>query len=263
MRALDISATGMTAQQYNIDVIANNLANGNTVGFKEQHATFEDLIYQTITRAGANVGEDEQQLPVGIQFGLGTRLSSTFRDVSQGALEATPSAELNVAINGRGFFSVTLPNGDTAYTRDGNFARNSDGTIVTTGGLVVSPGITIPIDATNITISSDGQVQAVIPSQIDPEILGTLELVNFINPAGLDAYGSNIYTETAASGEPIIGVANDEGFGTIVQYFLESSNVNTIKSVTDLIKAQKVFEMNAKVIESVEKLLQSIVNIRT
>ncbi len=257
MRSLDIAATGMQAQQLYVDVTSQNLANINTTAYKLQRPEFEDLLYQNQRAAGSNSSDNGTLVPTGIQIGLGVRLAAIDRNTSQGTLTQT-SAPLDVSIQGRGFFQITLPSGQVAYTRAGGFQIAQDGSIVTNDGFQVTPTITIPQNATSISIDQSGEVSATIPAQTTPQILGQMQTVNFINEAGLQATGNNLFTETAASGAPVIGTPGIDGFGTILQGFLESSNVNPVTELTNLIKAQRVYEMNSKVITKTDQMLQSL-----
>lgn len=257
MRSLDIAATGMQAQQLYVDVTSQNLANINTTAYKLQRPEFEDLLYQNQRAAGTNSSDNGTLVPTGIQIGLGVRLAAIDRNTTQGTLTQT-SAPLDMAIQGRGFFQINLPTGQLAYTRAGGFQISADGSLVTNDGFAVNPTIPIPQNATSISIDQSGEVSATIPGQTAPQLLGQLQTVNFINEAGLQATGNNLYTETAASGAPVIGSPGVDGFGTILQGFLESSNVNPVTELTNLIKAQRVYEMNSKVITKTDEMLQSL-----
>jgi len=257
MRSLDIAASGMQAQQLYVDVTSQNLANINTTAYKLQRPEFEDLLYQNERAAGSNSSDNGTLVPTGIQIGLGVRLAAIDRNTSQGTLTQT-SAPLDVAIQGRGFFQITLPSGQLAYSRAGGFQVGADGSIVTNDGFQVTPTITIPQNATSISIDQSGEVSATIPGQTTPQVLGQMQTVNFINEAGLQATGNNLFTETAASGAPVIGSPGLDGFGTILQGFLESSNVNPVTELTNLIKAQRVYEMNSKVVTKTDQMLQSL-----
>lgn len=257
MRSLDIAASGMQAQQLYVDVTSQNLANINTTAYKLQRPEFADLLYQNQRAAGTNSSDNGTLVPTGIQIGLGVRLQAIDRNTSQGTLSQT-SAPLDMSIQGRGFFQVTLPTGEIAYTRAGNFQVGPDGSLVTADGFLVTPTITLPQNATSIAIDQSGEVSAVIPNQTTPQILGQLQTVNFINDAGLQATGNNMFLETAASGSPIIGTPGLDGFGTIIQGFLESSNVNPVTELTNLIAAQRVYEMNSKVVTKTDEMLQNL-----
>ena len=257
MMSLDIAASGMQAQQTYVDVTSNNLANINTTAYKLQRPEFTDLLYQNRRSAGSNSSDNGTLVPTGIQLGLGVRLSAIDRNTSQGTLTST-SAPLDVAIQGRGFFQVTLPDGSIGYTRAGSFQVAADGSLVTNDGFQITPTITIPQNATSISIDQSGEVSVTVPGQTTPSIQGQMQTVNFINEAGLLAQGNNLYTETAASGSPISGTPGKDGFGTILQGFLESSNVNPVTELTNLIKAQRVYEMNSKVITKTDEMQQSL-----
>ena len=257
MRTLDIAASGLQAQTLNIDVISNNIANLSTTGYKRQRAEFQDLLYQSQKRVGTNSSDAGTVVPTGVQIGLGVAPGAVYRIHIQGSLSQTESP-LDVAIQGKGFFSVELPTGDTAYTRAGSFQVSGDGEIVTADGYIIAPGITIPDDALDISINSSGEVQAFLQGQQAPQTLGQLELVDFVNDAGLQAIGDNLLLETEASGAPIIGTAGEDGLGTILQGFLESSNVNPVTELTTLITAQRAYELNSKVIQIGDEILQTL-----
>jgi flagellar basal-body rod protein FlgG len=255
MRALAIAATGMQAQQTNVEVIANNLANMNTTGYKEQRAEFQDLLYQNIEQPGAQSSDSGSVLPSGIQLGAGVRTAAVYRIISQGSLTQT-SNPYDMAINGAGYFHITMPDGTDAYTRAGNFSISPEGQLVTDKGYVVSPGVAVPANATGVTINAQGQVQASIPGTTTPASVGQLELVRFPNEGGLNATGDNLYTETPSSGAPQSGVPGSTGYGTIQQGFLEAANVNAVEEMTSLITAQRAYEMNSKVITAADQMLQ-------
>src|SRR5579862_98643 len=255
MRALSIAATGMLAQQTNVEVIANNLANMNTTAYKVQHAAFEDLLYQNVEQPGSQSSDSGTLLPSGIQLGAGVKTAAVYRINSQGAMTQT-SNPYDLAINGAGYFHVTMPDGTDAYTRAGNFALSPEGQIVTQDGYVVAPGIAVPANATAITINAQGQVQATIPGQTAPQTVGQFELTRFPNEGGLSMVGSNLLTETPASGSPQSAVPGSPGYGTIQQGFLEAANVNAVEEMTSLITAQRAYEMNSKVITAADQMLQ-------
>jgi len=259
MRALSIAATGMAAQQTNVEVIANNLANMNTTGFKTQIAEFEDLLYQNIENPGAQSSDTGTLIPNGIQLGAGVRTAAVARVTTQGALQAT-SNPYDLAIQGSGYFRVTLPDGTFAFTRAGNFALSASGQIVTQNGYAVAPGISVPSNATAVQINSQGQVQATIPGQSALQTLGQIELDRFPNEGGLNAVGNNLFLETAASGAPQAGVPGSTGYGTIQQGYLEASNVDPVSAITSLITAQRAYEMNSKVITAANDMLQQTAN---
>ena len=261
MQSLSIAATGMMAQQLNVEVISNNIANMSTSGFKRQRAEFQDLLYQNLRRVGTNSSDSGTIVPSGIQVGLGVKTGSVYRVMTQGDMNNTGN-KLDMAIQGRGYFRVQLPSGTDAYTRAGNFQLSPDGQIVTSDGYTVAPGITVPSTATDITISKDGQVQATIPGQTAPQVVGQLELSNFQNEAGLEAQGDNLFIETAASGSPTTGAPASTGFGSIQQGFLETSNVNAVTEISDLITAQRAYEMNAKIITASDEMMSVTSNLK-
>ena len=249
-----ISKTGLESQQTGVSVISNNISNASTVGYKKGRAVFEDLLYQTINQPGG-VSSQNSSLPNGLMLGTGSRVVATQKSFTQGNL-ITTNESLDVMIDGQGFFVVELPNGDEAYTRAGQFTKDADGQIVMPGnGFVVMPGITIPEDTTSITISIEGEVSVKIAGDPQEQIIGQFDMADFINPAGLQPIGNNMYIETTASGEPIAGVPSVDGFGGIRQGSLETSNVNVAEELVNLIQAQRIYEMNAKVISSVDQML--------
>jgi len=262
MQALRTAATGMAAQQMNVEVISNNIANMNTVGFKKQRAEFQDLLYQTLERAGAQSSGQGNIVPTGVQVGGGVKAGSVYRITEQGTLTATGN-KLDVAISGRGYFQVLMPAGETAYSRAGNFSTNDQGQLVTEDGYLLQPAITIPGDATDISISKSGQVQAIRAGQTSPEIIGNLELATFVNEGGLDAIGDNLLLQTAASGAPTTGTPGIGGIGTLSQGYTEASNVDAVTEITALIVAQRAYEMNSKVITSADEMLRTASNIRS
>ena len=261
MRALAIAATGMNAQEQNIEVIANNIANINTTGFKRARAEFTDLLYQNERLMGVASRGRDATIPEGAQIGLGVRTAAIRTVHIQGALTQTGNT-LDWAINGRGWFQVTTPNGDTVYTRDGAFNTNANGQLVTTDGYTVTPAVTIPTNATNVVVSQTGVVSATIPGTAAPQQLGQLTIANFVNEAGLQPLGNNLYQQTAASGAPTVGVPGDTAFGTIQQGYLEASNVDPVTEITNLIAAQRAYEMNSKVIQAADQMAGTISNMR-
>lgn len=261
MQSLSIAATGMMAQQLNVEVISNNIANMSTSGFKRQRAEFQDLLYQNLRRVGTNSSDTGTIVPSGVQIGLGVKTGAVYRIMTQGDMNNTGN-KLDLAIQGRGYFRVELPSGEDAYTRAGNFQLSAEGQIVTSDGYTVQPGITVPPEATDITISKDGEVQATIPGQTAPQIVGQLELSNFQNEGGLDPMGDNLFLETAASGAPDTGNPGATGFGGLQQGFLETSNVNAVTEISDLITAQRAYEMNAKVITASDEMMSVASNLR-
>ncbi len=261
MRSLDIGSTGMMAQQTNVDVISNNIANMSTTGFKRQNVAFMDLIYQNIQRPGASSSDVGTIMPSGIQLGLGTRVGGVYRQHQQGALEITDNP-FDLAITGDGFFQIELPDGETAYTRDGTFGINQDGELVTQQGYIVNPSITVPADATDVTINQTGEVFAKIEGQVALTNVGQLQLANFVNPTGLDAIGDNLFIESEASGAPTTGTPSEDSFGAIRQGALENSNVDVVEEITNLIEAQRSYEMNSKVISTSDEMLGTITQLR-
>ena len=255
MRALSIAATGMLAQQTNVEVIANNLANMNTTGFKQQRAEFQDLLYQNVSMPGANSSDSGTVLPSGVQIGAGVRTASVYRVTSQGDLKNT-SNPYDVAIQGPGFFRVQQPDGTDAFTRAGDFGLSPEGQLVTDQGYTVAPGLSIPTTALAVAINAQGQVSATLPGQAAPTVVGTLELTRFANEGGLKAVGNNLFLETPSSGAPQSGVPGSAGYGTIQQGFLETSNVNAVEEITSLITAQRAYEMNSKVVTAADDMLQ-------
>jgi flagellar basal-body rod protein FlgG len=255
MRALAIAATGMLAQQTNVEVIANNLANMNTTGYKTQRAEFQDLLYQNVEQPGAQSSDSGTVLPSGIQLGAGVRTAAVYRIISQGSLTQTANP-YDLSINGSGYFRITMPDGTDSYTRAGNFSLSPEGQLVTDKGYVVAPGIAVPANATGVTINAQGQVQATIPGTTTPASVGQIELTRFPNEGGLNATGDNLFTETPSSGAPQSGVPGSTGYGTIQQGFLEGANVNAVQEMTSLITAQRAYEMNSKVITAADQMLQ-------
>ena len=261
MRSLDIGATGMLAQQTNVDVISNNIANMTTTGHKRQRVDFKDMIYQNIQRPGAQTSDAGTIMPSGIQLGLGVRVGGVYRIHEQGSLQITENP-LDLAISGDGFFQIEMPSGDTAYTRSGVFQTNGDGELVTSQGYKVQPNIVVPNDATEVTINRSGEVFAKIQGQVDLQNLGTIEIANFVNPTGLEAVGDSLLLETEASGAPTVGNAGTENFGEIRQGSVENSNVNVVEEITQLITAQRAYEMNSKIITTSDEMLQTVSQLR-
>lgn len=260
-RSLDIGATGMLAQQLNVDVISNNIANMTTTGHKRQRAAFQDLIYQNIDKPGSTSTDAGTTVPAGLQLGLGVRAGSVYRQHAQGAIQISENP-LDLAVTGEGFFQIEMPNGDTAYTRDGTFQMNENGELVTVQGYIVEPGITIPEDATGIDINLSGEVIVSLPNQTAVQNVGQIQLANFVNPTGLEAIGDNLYLETEASGAPTTGNPNEDNFGAVRQGALEASNVNVVEEITDLITAQRAYELNSNVISTSDEMLQTITQLR-
>ena len=256
IRSLWIAKTGMEAQQTQMDVISNNLANVSTNGFKRSRAVFEDLLYQNLRQPGAQSSQ-QTQIPSGFQLGTGVRPIATERLHTQGNLMQT-SNQLDVAIQGAGFFQVLQPDGTTAYTRDGSFQTDSQGQIVTSNGFVVQPAITIPANATSVTIGQDGVVTVTQPGASAPVQVGSMQLATFINPAGLESLGQNMYVETASSGTPSTNVPGTNGTGTVSQGYVETSNVNVVEELVNMIQAQRAYEINSKAITVSDQMLQKL-----
>ncbi|ATQ43711.1 flagellar basal-body rod protein FlgG [Caulobacter mirabilis] len=256
MQALRTAATGMSAQQMNVEVISNNIANMNTIGFKRQRAEFQDLLYQSIERAGAQSSDQGTIVPTGVQVGGGVKTGSVYRITQQGSLINTGNT-FDLAIEGRGYFQILLPTGETAYTRAGNLSRNQEGQLVTDDGYLLQPPITIPTDATDVAISKTGIVQALRDGVAEPEVVGQIELAAFLNESGLEAQGDNLFLESAASGPPQISTPMLNGLGKMLQGYTESSNVDAVSEVTALIVAQRAYEMNSKVITAADEMLQA------
>ena len=261
MRALMIAATGMSAQQMRVEVISNNLANMNTTGYNPRRADFADLHYQQVTRAGTISASDGSVVPAGVQLGLGVRPAAVSVNIAQGSLSQT-GGDLDIAIEGEGYLEVELPSGQSAYTRDGALNRTGDGLIVTADGYSVAPGITVPDDARSISINAQGEVYAYFGDRVEAELLGQFNLVDFSNPRGLEAMGANLFLETAASGAPIVGQPGEDGLGTLRQGYLEDSSVDAVREITDLIEAQRGYELNAKVITAADQMLGATTQIR-
>jgi flagellar basal-body rod protein FlgG len=261
MKALQIAASGMAAQQMRVDVVSNNLANMSTTGYNTRRAEFADLHYQQLARPGTISAQNGVMLPTGVQLGLGVRPSAVSLVLAQGSVSAT-GGDLDVAIEGKGYLEVTLPSGETAYTRDGGLKRTGDGLIVNSEGYQVNPGITIPSDATSVSINADGEVYAYFNGQVQPSLLGQFTLTGFTNDKGLEAMGSNLFLESPASGPPSQGTASEDGLGTLRQGYLEESSVDAVREVTELIKAQRGYEFNAKVITAADQMLSVTTQLR-
>ena len=261
MRALQIAATGMSAQQMRVEVISNNLANMSTTGYNPRRAEFADLHYQQFTRPGTISASDGTVVPTGVQLGLGVRPAAVTINVSQGSLSAT-GGDLDLAIEGLGYLEVTLPSGLSAYTRDGALKRSADGLIVTSDGLQAAPGITIPADARTISVNAAGEVYAYFSDRVQPELLGQFTLAGFVNEKGLEAIGSNLFLESAASGPAVVAAPGESGVGTLRQGFLEESSVDSVREITDLIEAQRGYELNAKVITAADQMLSATTQVR-
>jgi len=255
-RALWVAKSGLDAQQTRMAVIANNLANVNTTGFKKSRAIFEDLVYQNIRQVGAQSTQNTQ-LPSGLQLGTGVRTVATEKLHSQGNMQQTENP-LDVAINGRGFLQILMPNGDINYTRDGSLKLDSTGQLVTSGGLTLEPAITVPNDAISITIGKDGTVSALQPGNATPVELGQIQLADFVNPTGLEPVGENLYRESVASGTPVVGTPGEEEYGSLFQGSLETSNVNVVEELVNMIETQRAYEMNSKAISTTDQMLSFV-----
>lgn len=258
MRSLDIAATGVLAQQTFVDVISQNLANINTTGFKQERPEFQDLLYQNLRRVGTNSSDSGTIVPTGIQLGLGVKTGSIYRNMKTGPLQATEGS-LDLAVQGKGFFQIQLPSGEAAYTRSGTFQLSDTGEIVTADGFTVLPSVTVPANAQEISINKSGEVFAKIDGQVDPQSLGQIQIATFLNEPGLEATGDNLYLETPASGAATVGTPGTDSVGNILQGYLESSNVDPVKEITNLIRAQRAYEFNTKVISKSDEMLQALV----
>ncbi len=261
MRSMDIAATGMLAQQLNVEVISNNIANLNTTAFKRNRAEFQDLLYQTQRRVGSNSSDQGTIVPAGVQIGIGVKAAAVYRITEQGNMSPTNNP-LDVAIQGRGYFQIKQPDGTTVFTRAGSFQLSPTGEIVTADGLVVEPGITVPANTTFLAINASGQVLATIAGQVAPQTVGQFELATFANEAGLSNLGNNLLAETPASGNAVTGAPSSVGFGNLQQGFLETSNVNVVSEITNLITAQRSYEMNSKVIQVSDQMSSTLNNFR-
>lgn len=260
IRSLYTAATGMEAQQLNLDITANNLANVSTTGFKKSRVDFQDLLYQTIRSAGGTQAQGVQ-VPTGVQVGLGTRIGATQKVFTTGDMISTGNP-LDVAIEGDGFFQVRLPSGEIAYTRDGSFKKDADGKLVTSDGYALEPAVTIPSGALDVTIGEDGSVTATVQGQTEPQPCGNIELVNFLNPAGLMSHGRNLFTSTVASGEPVTGTPGQDGLGKLSPGYLEMANVKVVEEMVNLITAQRAYEVNSKSIQTADEMLNIANNLR-
>ncbi|MFD1251557.1 MULTISPECIES: flagellar basal-body rod protein FlgG [Devosia] len=261
MKALYIASTGMSAQERNVEVISNNIANMRTTGFKRQRAEFQDLLYQQITRAGSQTSDQGSMVPAGLEIGSGVRTVATPRVMSQGNVSMT-ERELDVAIRGEGFFMIQLPDGRTAYTRDGSFERDPNGTLVNSQGYSLNPGISIPGNAKGVSISPNGTVEAFLGTDTTPTQLGQLQLARFVNKSGLESMGDNMFLETAASGPAQVNIPNSDGTGDLLQNYLEMANVNSVTEIADLIAAQRAYEMNARVISGADEMMRATSQLR-
>ncbi len=260
MRALHTAATGMMAQELNVQVISNNIANVRTTGYKRQRIHFQDLLYENFRRAGTLTSDQNTQVPAGIFVGSGVKTASTGRVMTQGNLTPTEK-QFDLAIRGEGFFRIRMPDGRTAYSRDGSFDLDSQGQLVTRDGYQVEPGITIPNNATGVSINAQGTVEVSLPGQTAPQQIGQVQLTRFINKVGLESIGDNLFIETAGSGPAIDGVGGGEGFGTLQQNYLEEGNVQAVTELSSLIAAQRAYEMNSKVISAADQMMQSTTQI--
>ncbi|MGE0230625.1 MAG: flagellar basal-body rod protein FlgG [Flavobacteriaceae bacterium] len=261
MRALQTAASGMMAQEMNVDVISHNIANMRTTGYKRYRAEFQDLLYENLRREGTLTSDAGTMVPAGVHIGSGVKTAATSRIMSQGTVSLTEK-ETDIAIRGEGFFQVNLPDGRTAYTRDGSFEIDANGTLVTVDGYEIAPGITIPEDTQQITINAQGTVQVTTGTSTTPLEIGQIEMARFMNKHGLNAIGDNLYLETEASGAPITGTPASEGFGNLLQNHLEQANVNPVSEISDLIAAQRAYEMNARVITAADEMLSATSNLR-
>lgn len=261
MRALKIAASGMSAQQMRVETISNNLANMNTTGYNARRAEFADLHYQQLTRAGTINAADGTVLPTGVQLGLGVRPSSVTVQLAQGSISAS-GGDLDIAIEGNGYFEATLPTGLSGYTRDGALKRTGEGQIVTSDGYPLVPDITIPSDARSVSINAEGEVYAYFADQVEAQLIGQFSLANFTNAKGLEAIGSNLFLETPASGPALVGTAGTDGLGVLRQGYLEDSSVDAVREVTELIEAQRGYELNAKVISAADQMLGATTQVR-
>jgi len=261
MRSLDIAATGMIAQQRNVEVVSNNLANMNTTAYMRRRPEFHDLLYQNLVVVGSTSSAAGTVVPSGVQLGLGVKLAAVYRIHEQGNLSATDNT-LDMAIQGKGFFQIQQPSGETAYTRDGTFQLNADGEIVTHDGYTLQPGITVPSNAVDVTVNSSGEVLVKLEGQVALQNVGQIQLAVFPNAAGLEAVGDNLLKETPASGTATTGNPGAVGFGSILQGFLETSNVNAVEEISNLISAQRAYEMNSKVIQTSDEMMGTLTALR-
>jgi flagellar basal-body rod protein FlgG len=261
MRSLSVAATGMMAQQLHVDVISNNIANMTTTGYKRRRAEFQDLLYQNQRRIRSTSSAEGTVVPAGVQLGLGVKTAAVYRIHDQGEFVNTENS-FDLAIQGGGYFVVELPTGELAYTRSGNFQISPEGQLVTPDGYLVSPGVAVPEDAVEVSINQEGLVSAKIAGEVEEQELGELQLATFVNEAGLEAIGSNLLLETAASGPALAGPPGTEGLGTVLQGFLESSNVNPVQEITALIAAQRAYDMNSKVISASDEMMATMTQLR-
>lgn len=261
MKALNIAATGMMAQEMNVNIISNNIANMRTTGYKRQRVDFQDLYNQNLRRQGASTSESGTIVPAGVQVGSGVRVVATPRIMSQGDIEQTDK-DTDVAVRGEGYIQVQMPDGRTGYTRDGSFEIDATGTIVTQDGYSVLPAITVPPNSKDLTISQTGTVQVTVGNGTTPTVLGQIQLARFVNKAGLEAIGDNLFVETTSSGAALVGNPGDEGFGTMLQGHLEMANVVPVSELSSLIAAQRAYEMNSRIIRAADEMSQAIANLK-
>ncbi len=261
MRAMNIAATGMQAQQLNVEVISHNIANINTTGYKQQRAEFQDLLYENIRRPGAPSTDANTLVPAGVQLGLGVKTAAVYRIDSQGSLLLTENS-LDLAIEGEGYFPIDLPDGGVGYTRAGSFQLNAQGQLVTADGHTVQPGIVVDPNATEISINTAGEVAIKLAGQVQVQIVGQIQLANFANRSGLEAIGDNMFLETEASGAPTLSAPGANGVGAVRQGFLEASNVNVVGELTNMITAQRAYEMNSKVIQTTDEMYSTVTQMR-
>lgn len=261
MRSLSIAATGMLAQQRNVEVVSNNLANMNTTGYMRRRTEFHDLLYQNLRRVGSTSSDAGTIVPSGVQLGLGVKLAAVYRIHEQGNLNPTDNT-FDLALQGRGFFQVEMPNGDTSYSRDGTFQLNADGAIVTHDGYPVLPNISVPSNAVDVAINASGEVLVKLDGQVAYSNVGQIQTAIFPNDAGLESIGSNLYLETPASGSATTGNPGGTGYGTVLQGFLETSNVNAVEEISNLISAQRAYEMNSKVIQTSDDMMGTLTQLR-
>ena len=261
MRSLSIAATGMLAQQRNVEVVSNNLANMNTTGYMRRRTEFHDLLYQNLRRVGSTSSDAGTIVPSGVQLGLGVKLAAVYRIHEQGNLNPTDNT-FDLALQGRGFFQVEMPNGDTSYTRDGTFQLNADGAIVTHDGYPVLPNISVPSNAVDVAVNASGEVLVKLDGQVAYSNVGQIQTAIFPNDAGLESIGSNLYLETPASGSATTGNPGGTGYGTVLQGFLETSNVNAVEEISNLISAQRAYEMNSKVIQTSDDMMGTLTQLR-
>ena len=261
MRSLSIAATGMLAQQKNVEVVSNNLANMNTTGYMRRRTEFHDLMYQNLRRVGSTSSDAGTVVPSGVQLGLGVKLAAVYRIHEQGNLSPTDNT-FDMAVQGNGYFQIQMPDGTTAYTRDGTFQLNADGLVVTHDGYSVLPAITVPDNAVDVAINTSGEVQVKLDGQVDYQNVGQLQIANFANDTGLESVGSNLYLETTASGAALTATPGSSGYGTILQGFLETSNVNAVEEISNLISAQRAYEMNSKIITTSDEMMRTVSQMR-